>query len=533
MSPARARDVAPPAQMVVERNRAGRCREHDRPGDQVLWLCTGVVLRARHALRDRDVAGGVDEALPVGVRHLRDVHPEAVHRHPVHRTRVGEVLRAHRELAARNPDHVCRCGRLRRGGRSRGAHRGDETRQRDRSDEACRGVHAASCTDAGATFKAWQVSLETAPGAVFRRPARTAGMRIRPGSPYPLGPTWDGEGVNFALFSEHATGVELCLFDRADDVREAARIPIAESGGFVWHAPPPGVRPGQLYGYRVHGPWAPREGHRFNPAKLLIDPYARALTGPVPTGDEVSGHDPRDPSGEVPSMVDSGGVMPKCIVIEPAFSWGDDRPPRTPWSRTVIYECHVRGLTMRHPGVPEALRGTYLGLGMDPVVEHLVALGVTAVELLPVHQFATEPAVAARGLTNYWGYNSIAFFAPDLRYAAGPPGSQVAEFKTMVKRLHRASIEVILDVVYNHTGEGGEHGPTLSLRGIDNASYYRTDPADPRHYVDFTGCGNSLNMLHPRTIQLIMDSLRYWVLEMHVDGFRFDLAPALARELYE
>jgi isoamylase len=358
-------------------------------------------------------------------------------------------------------------------------------------------------------------------------------MRVRPGSPYPLGPTWDGEGVNFALFSEHATGVELCLFDRADDVRESARIPLAERDGFVWHAHLPDVRPGQLYGYRVHGPWAPQQGHRFNPAKLLIDPYARALSGQVPTGAEVSGHDPRDPTGEIASMVDSGGVMPKCIVIEPAFSWGDDRPPRRPWSRTVIYECHVRGLTKRHPGVPEALRGTYLGLGMDPVVEHLVALGVTAVELLPVHQFATEPALAARGLTNYWGYNSIAFFAPDLRYAAGPPGSQVAEFKTMVKRLHRAGIEVILDVVYNHTGEGDERGPTLSLRGIDNASYYRTDPADRQRYVDFTGCGNSLNMVHPRTIQLLMDSLRYWALEMHVDGFRFDLAPALARELYE
>jgi glycogen operon protein len=358
-------------------------------------------------------------------------------------------------------------------------------------------------------------------------------MRVRPGSPYPLGPTWDGEGVNFTLFSEHASGVELCLFDRADDAREAARIPLAERDGFVWHAQLPDVRPGQLYGYRVHGPWAPQEGHRFNPAKLLVDPYARALSGPMPASPAVSGHDPDDPAGEVASMVDSAGVMPKCIVIEPAFSWGDDRPPRTPWSRTVIYECHVRGLTKRHPGVPEPLRGTYLGLGMDPVVEHLVALGVTAVELMPVHQFATEPVVAARGLANYWGYNSIAFFAPDLRYAAGPPGSQVAEFKTMVKRLHRAGIEVILDVVYNHTGEGDERGPTLSLRGIDNASYYRTDPADPRRYVDFTGCGNSLNMVHPRTIQLIMDSLRYWVLEMHVDGFRFDLAPALARELYE
>jgi isoamylase len=358
-------------------------------------------------------------------------------------------------------------------------------------------------------------------------------MRIWPGSPHPLGPTWDGEGVNFALFSEHATGIELCLFDGADDAREAARIPVTERDGFVWHAYLPDLRPGQLYGYRVHGPWAPGDGHRFNPAKLLIDPYARALSGPVPTGPEAFGHDPGDPMGETPSPIDSAGAMPKGIVIEPAFSWGDDRPLYTPWSRTVIYECHVRGLTKRHPAVPEALRGTYLGLGTEPILEHLVALGVTAVELMPVHHWATETALAARGLTNYWGYNSIAFFAPDTRYASGPPGSQVAEFKTMVKRLHRAGIEVILDVVYNHTGEGDERGPTLSLRGIDNVSYYRTDPADRRRYVDFTGCGNSLNVVHPRTMQLIMDSLRYWVLEMHVDGFRFDLAPALARELYE
>jgi isoamylase len=358
-------------------------------------------------------------------------------------------------------------------------------------------------------------------------------MRVWPGSPHPLGSTWDGEGVNFALFSEHATAVELCLFDRADDAREAARVPLTERDGFVWHARLPDMRPGQLYGYRVHGPWAPGDGHRFNPAKLLIDPYARALSGPIPASPELSGEDPNDPTGNVASPTDSAGVMPKCIVVEPAFSWGDDRPPLTPWSRTVIYECHVRGLTKLHPGVPEALRGTYLGLGMDPVLEHLVELGVTAVELMPVHHFVSEPALAARGLTNYWGYNSIAFFAPDVRYAAGGAGSQVAEWKTMVKRLHGAGIEVILDVAYNHTGEGGDGGPTLSLRGIDNASYYRTDPADRRRYVDFTGCGNSLNMLHPRTIQLIMDSLRYWVLEMHVDGFRFDLAPALARELYE
>jgi len=358
-------------------------------------------------------------------------------------------------------------------------------------------------------------------------------MRIWPGSAQPLGPTWDGEGVNFALFAENATGVDLCLFDRPQDEREAARIPLSERDGFVWHVYLPDVRPGQLYGYRVHGPWSPADGHRFNPAKLLIDPYARALSGPIVPGPALLGHATSEPTADVASTIDSAGAMPKCIVTEPAFSWGDDRPPRTRWSRTVIYECHVRGLTRAHPGVPEALRGTYLGLGMEPVLEHLVGLGVTAVELMPVHHFVSEPALVVRGLTNYWGYNSIAFFAPDARYAAGGPGSQVAEFKTMVKRLHGVGIEVILDVVYNHTGEGDERGPTLSLRGIDNASYYRTDPADRRHYVDFTGCGNSLNMLHPRTMQLIMDSLRYWVLEMHVDGFRFDLAPALARELYE
>jgi len=359
-------------------------------------------------------------------------------------------------------------------------------------------------------------------------------MRVWPGVPYPLGATWDGEGVNFALFSENATAVDLCLFAAAGDARETHRVALRERDGFVWHAYLPDLRPGQLYGYRVHGPWNPEEGHRFNPAKLLIDPYARALSGSIRWSDALFGHDASDPHGDlVASRSDSAGAMPKCIVSEPAFSWGDDRPPGTPWSRTVVYECHVEGLTRLHPDVPEALRGTYLGLSMDPILEHLVALGVTAVELMPVHHAVTERALADRGLTNYWGYNSIAFFAPDVRYASGRPGSQVGEFKTMVKRLHGAGIEVILDVVYNHTAEGNHLGPTLSLRGIDNVAYYRLVPEDRRHYVDFTGCGNSLNMLHPRTIQLIMDSLRYWVLEMHVDGFRFDLAPALARELYE
>ncbi len=358
-------------------------------------------------------------------------------------------------------------------------------------------------------------------------------MRVWPGRPSPLGPTWDGEGVNFALFSEHATTVELCLFDHPDDARERERIPLTDRDQFVWHAYLPDVRPGQLYGYRVHGPYAPAEGHRFNAAKLLIDPYARALSGTIRWSDALFGYEPTDATAEHPSGADSAGSMPKGMVVEPAFTWGDDRPPRVPWSRTVIYECHVKGLTMQHPEIPEALRGTYLGLAMDPIVDHLVSLGVTAVELLPVHHFVADRHLVERGLTNYWGYNSIGFFAPDLRYASGGPGSQVSEFKSMVKRLHGAGIEVILDVVYNHTGEGNHLGPTLSLRGIDNASYYRLMPDERARYMDFTGCGNSLNMVHPRTMQLIMDSLRYWVQDMHVDGFRFDLAPALARELYE
>jgi isoamylase len=359
-------------------------------------------------------------------------------------------------------------------------------------------------------------------------------MRVWPGHPYPLGATWDGEGVNFALFSENATGVELCLFESLADTAESVRIPLTERDQFVWHAYLPDVRPGQLYGYRVHGPYAPEEGHRFNPAMLLIDPYARAISGSVQWSNALFAYIPGDPREDVSfNPDDSAGGMPKCVVVESAFTWGNDRPPRTPWNRTVIYECHVRGLTKLHPHVPEPLRGTYLGLAQDPVVDHLLSLGVTAIELMPVHHFVTDRHLADRGLTNYWGYNSIGFFTPDVRYATGSLGEQVTEFKTMVKRIHRAGIEVILDVVYNHTGEGNHMGPTLSLRGIDNASYYRLVPDNRRYYIDFTGCGNSLNMQHPRTLQLIMDSLRYWVTEMHVDGFRFDLAPVLARELYE
>ncbi|MFL5576036.1 MAG: glycogen debranching protein GlgX [Gemmatimonadaceae bacterium] len=359
-------------------------------------------------------------------------------------------------------------------------------------------------------------------------------MRVWPGQPYPLGATWDGEGVNFALFSENASGVELCLFDRGDDPRERVRIPLRERSDQVWHCYLPDVRPGQLYGYRVHGPYRPEEGHRFNPAKLLIDPYAKAISGTIRWSDRLFAYKVGGPREDLePELDDSAVGIPRSVVVESAFTWEDDRPPRTPWNRTLIYECHVRGMTIRHPDVDERLRGTFLGLASDPVLDHLLALGVTAVELLPVHHFAADRHLAERGLTNYWGYNSIGFFAPDIRYSTGGLGAQVYEFKSMVKKLHSAGIEVILDVVYNHTGEGNHLGPTLSLRGVDNRSYYLLNPDDPRYYLDFTGTGNSLNMTHPRTIQLIMDSLRYWVTEMHVDGFRFDLAPVLARELYE
>jgi glycogen operon protein len=356
-------------------------------------------------------------------------------------------------------------------------------------------------------------------------------MRIWPGESYPLGAEWDGCGTNFALFSEHATGVDLCLFDRPEQSEPSEQIALSERVHDVWHCFLPDVRPGQLYGYRVHGPHAPEEGHRFNPAKLLVDPYAKAIGGSLQWNDAVFGFTLADPQGDLTcDPRDSDGFMPKSIVIDPSFPWGDDRPPRTPWNRTVIYECHVKGLTALHPEVPETLRGTYLGLASDPVIEHLTGLGVTAVELLPIHYSVAERHLVARGLTNYWGYNTLSFFAPDPRFATRSPGNPVNEFKTMVKALHRAGIEVILDVVYNHTAEGDHTGPTLSLRGIDNAAYYCLRPENPRFYVDYTGCGNTLNMRHPRTLQLIMDSLRYWVQEMHVDGFRFDLAPALARE---
>ncbi len=358
-------------------------------------------------------------------------------------------------------------------------------------------------------------------------------MRVWPGEPYPLGATWDGQGVNFALFSENATAVELCLFKHEDDAVESDKISLRERTDQVWHCYLPDVRPGQFYGYRVHGPYDPGNGNRFNPAKLLIDPYAKAITGSIRWSNALFAYRIDSPHDDLePDPDNSAGGVPKCVVIDPAFTWEEDRPLRIPWHRTVIYECHVKGMTKRHPEVPAAVRGTYLGLCSDPMIEYFLGLGVTAVELLPVHQFVVDRFLAERGLTNYWGYNSIGFFAPDVRYASKGLGNQVYEFKSMVKTMHSAGIEVILDVVYNHTGEGNHLGPTLSLRGIDNRTYYRLDQ-NQRLYTDFTGTGNSLNMQHPLTIQLIMDSLRYWVNDMHVDGFRFDLAPVLARELHD
>ena len=350
-------------------------------------------------------------------------------------------------------------------------------------------------------------------------------VRTRPGRPYPLGATWDGSGVNFALFSENATAVELCLFD---DTRET-RVPVTEQTEHVWHVYLPEARPGTRYGYRVQGPWEPANGHRFNAAKLLLDPYARAIDGAVRWSDSLFGYEVGHADADLAmDGRDSAPNMPKSMVVDTAFTWGGDRPLRTPWNQTIIYEVHVKGFTARHPGVPKHLRGTYAGFVSPAALSHLKNLGVTAVELMPVHQFVADKHLVERQLTNYWGYNSIGFFAPDIRYAS--QAAQVNEFKTMVKTLHEEGIEVILDVVYNHTAEGNHLGPTLCFRGIDNAAYYRlTD--DRRYYMDFTGCGNTLNMTHPRTLQLIMDSLRYWIQEMHVDGFRFDLASALAREL--
>jgi glycogen operon protein len=353
---------------------------------------------------------------------------------------------------------------------------------------------------------------------------------VWPGRPYPRGATWDGGGVNFALFSEHAEKAEICIFDDRGR-REIQRIAFPERTDQVWHCYLPEARPGVLYGYRVHGPYRPEDGHRFNPHKLLLDPYAKALTGSISWSDANFGYRVGHARADLSfDRRDSAPGMPKCRVVDPAFTWGDDRRPDIPWHDTVIYELHVKGFTMQHPEIPPPLRGTYTGLASVPVIEYLRRLGVTTVELMPVHSFVDDRRLVQKGLRNYWGYNSIGYFAPDNRYAGGRP---VAEFKSMVKALHAAGIEVVLDVVYNHTGEGDHLGPTLCFRGLDNASYYRLKPGEARYYVDYTGCGNTLNLVHPRVLQLIMDSLRYWVTEMHVDGFRFDLASTLARELHE
>ena len=356
-------------------------------------------------------------------------------------------------------------------------------------------------------------------------------MKTRPGAPYPLGATWDGAGVNFALFSENATGVELCLFDGAEGNEESA-LAVTEQTNGVWHIYVPDLGPGQRYGYRVSGVYAPEHGHRFNPAKLLLDPYARALDRSPSVDDALFGYEVGTADADLSKdHRNSAALMAKSLVVDPSFDWEGDRRPSIPWDETILYELHVKGMTARHPEVASELRGTYAGLASPPVVDHLRWLGISAVELMPVHQAVVGKHLGEKGLADYWGYNSIGFFAPDLRYSANKtPGAQVAEFKRMVKAFHVAGIEVVLDVVYNHTAEGNELGPTLCFRGVDNASYYRLNPDNQRYCVDFTGCGNTLNTRHPRTLQLIMDSLRYWVLEMHVDGFRFDLAVALARD---
>jgi glycogen operon protein len=357
--------------------------------------------------------------------------------------------------------------------------------------------------------------------------------RAWPGAAAALGAQWDGSGVNFAIASAHATSVELCLFERPDDPYEAERIKLPENTNQIWHGYLPGLGPGQAYGYRVYGPYRPESGHRFNPAKLLLDPYARAIHGKIDFRGPVKGFEPQSDEGNDlrRSTRDDAPYVPRSIVVDPAFDWQADQRPRTPWSDTIIYEAHVKGFSQQLDALPRELRGTYLGFAQPESIAHLKALGITAVELLPVHHWLDEQSVVAHGLTNYWGYNSIGFFAPSARYAVGGTlGQQVTEFKEMVRALHAAGIEVILDVVYNHTAEGNHLGPTVCFRGIDNRTYYRLDRHNPRLYVDVTGTGNTLDLSHPMVLRMVMDSLRYWVSEMHVDGFRFDLATALARE---
>ena len=363
------------------------------------------------------------------------------------------------------------------------------------------------------------------------KPVINAARLVWPGKPYPLGATWDGEGVNFALFSEHATKVELCLFD-THGRREIERIAMPQQTDFIWHCYLPQERPGLLYGYRVHGPYRPEQGHRFNPNKLLLDPYARSTKNRLRWHDANFGYKIGAKHADLSfDWRDNAVLMPKSQVVDDRFDWGNDRPPATAWSDSLIYELHVKGFTKRHPDIPEKQRGTYTALAHPAVIKHLHQLGVTAIELMPIHAFVDDRHLLENGRSNYWGYNSLGYFMPDARYAS--TDDPVGEFKSMVKALHKAGIEVILDVVYNHTAEGNQLGPTLCFRGIDNAAYYRLMPDNLRYYRDYTGCGNTLNMMHPHVLQLIMDSLRYWVTEMHVDGFRFDLAATLAREAHE
>ena len=361
-------------------------------------------------------------------------------------------------------------------------------------------------------------------------PQVTTKARLREGFAYPLGATWTGLGVNFALFSANASKVELCLFDE-QGARELERVELPEFTDEIWHGFLPDARPGTIYGYRVHGPYEPDNGHRFNPNKLLLDPYAKAVVGNLEWDPAVFSYNMESGDDLTFDERDSAPFMPRCRVIDPAFTWGDERVPRASWERTVIYELHVRGYTKLHPAVPQELRGTYRGLAHPDVLDHLKRLGVTAVELLPIHTFVNDSHLGEKGLTNYWGYNTIAFFAPTRRYAHVPDFA-FAEFKEMVARFHDAGIEVILDVVYNHTAEGNHLGPALSFKGIDNASYYRLPPDKRRYYINDTGTGNTFNLSHPRVLQMVTDSLRYWVGEMHVDGFRFDLGTILARETH-
>jgi glycogen operon protein len=390
------------------------------------------------------------------------------------------------------------------------------------------GERAREIVVADARLRGWHRRIRAVDLDVRERTGVSSeALRLWPGLPHPLGATWDGRGVNFALFSRNAEKVELCLFD-ARGRRELNRVALPEYTDEVWHGYLPDLRPGQLYGYRVYGPYAPERGHRFNANKLLLDPYAKSLFGAFRWTDAHFGYRIGDKRGDLSfDRRNNASGMPKCLVVDTAHTWSEDCPLRIPWHETLIYELHVRGFTVRNPEVPEALRGTFGGLASPAAIQHLRSLGVTAVELLPVHAHLSERPLVERGLSNYWGYNTLAFFAPEPGYMAS---GALGEFKTLIQHLHDAGIEVLLDVVYNHTAEGGHMGPTLSFRGIDNASYYRLIPGNERHYQDFTGCGNALDLHHPRVLQLVMDSLRYWVEEMHVDGFRFDLATTLARE---